>query len=45
MRCTNIIANQIAMNPSAEDLRAIGVQAPGDLVGKNPVELYDRLGP
>jgi hypothetical protein len=27
----------------AEDLRAIGIQAPGDLVGKDPVELYDRL--
>ena len=27
----------------AEDLRLIGIQAPGDLSGKDPYELYDAL--
>lgn len=27
----------------AADLRCIGVRAPGDLAGRDPFELYDRL--
>lgn len=28
---------------TAGDLRLIGIHAPGDLAGKNPVELYEAL--
>ena len=41
---THVLTDLPNIGPSiADDLRAVGILAPLDLVGKNPLELYDRL--
>lgn len=41
---THVLTDLPNIGPSiAEDLRVVGIHTPVDLVGKNPLELYNQL--